>query len=82
LSYTLPETNIAPENGWLEDESSFLEGIYWILYTGAGNYSRWEIESIGAAQFGAYPPHNLSQLRYPLRTLEDEFWACHGCDMG
>ena len=46
------------------------------------SFSRWEIESIGAAQFGAYPPHNLSQLRYPLGTLEDEFWACHRCRYG
>ena len=23
----LPETNIAPENGWLEDESSFWDGV-------------------------------------------------------
>ena len=27
-SPTLPETNIAPENGWLEDEMSFLEGLF------------------------------------------------------
>ena len=25
--YTLPETNIAPENGWLEDEISFWDGL-------------------------------------------------------
>ena len=26
--YTLPETNIAPENGWLEDEISFQDGLF------------------------------------------------------
>ena len=25
---TLPKTNIAPENGWLEDEISYWEGIF------------------------------------------------------
>ena len=28
LEYTLPETNIAPENGWLEDEFPFREGLF------------------------------------------------------
>ena len=26
--FTLPKTNIAPENGWLEDEMSFWDGIF------------------------------------------------------
>ncbi len=26
--HTLPETNIAPENGWLEDEISFRDGPF------------------------------------------------------
>ncbi len=25
---TLPKTNIAPENGWLEDEISYWEGLF------------------------------------------------------
>ena len=25
---TLPKTNIVPENGWLEDEKSFWEGLF------------------------------------------------------
>ena len=25
---TLPETNITPENGWLEDEISFWDGLF------------------------------------------------------
>ena len=28
LTVTLPETNIAPENGWLKNESPFLEGLF------------------------------------------------------
>ncbi len=28
LSVTLPETYIAPENGWLEDEISFRDGLF------------------------------------------------------
>ena len=27
LEPTLPKTNIAPENGWWEDESSYWEGL-------------------------------------------------------
>ena len=26
--YTLPKTNIAPENGWLDDEISYWEGLF------------------------------------------------------
>ena len=33
LLYTLPETNIAPENGWLEDEIPF--GMAYFLFSGA-----------------------------------------------
>ena len=28
LAITLPKTNIAPENGWLEDEMSYWEGLF------------------------------------------------------
>ena len=51
LGFTLPETNskFAPENGWLEDEQSFLNGPFlwmgwswmpWGKYKD-GNYSTW-----------------------------------------
>ena len=26
--YILPETNVAPENGWLEDEIAYWEGLF------------------------------------------------------
>ena len=28
MIYTLPKTNIAPENGWLEDEMFYCEGLF------------------------------------------------------
>jgi len=28
MSDALPETNIAPENGWLEDEFSYWDGLF------------------------------------------------------
>ncbi len=28
LTNTLPKTNIAPENGWMEDEISYWEGLF------------------------------------------------------
>ena len=40
-----PETNIAPENGWLEDEISFWDGLFSgaILVSGSVGYLEWKV---------------------------------------